>query len=68
MKSGETVLGGVLLGLGAFINGACVFGAIALFGSGRWAQLFMPAGFYLGCVSLTHVFLDETDSSVEART
>jgi len=51
-----TVLGGVLLGLGAFINQACVFGAIALFGSGRWAQLFMPFGFYLGCVSLKYVF------------
>ena len=51
-----TVLGGVLLGLGAFINQACVFGAIALFGSGRWAQLFMPIGFYLGCVSLKYVF------------
>ncbi len=54
--TGWTVLGGVLLGLGAFINQACVFGAIALFGSGRWAQLFMPIGFYLGCVSLKYVF------------
>ena len=29
-----TVLGGALLGLGAYINGACVFGAIARLGSG----------------------------------
>jgi uncharacterized membrane protein YedE/YeeE len=29
-----TVVGGVLLGLGAYINGACVFDAIARFGSG----------------------------------
>jgi hypothetical protein len=51
-----TVLGGVLLGLGAFVNGACVFGAIALFGSGHWAQLFMPLGFFLGCASLNLIF------------
>ena len=54
--SGWTVLGGALLGLGAFVNGACVFGAIALFGSGRWTQLLMPLGFYLGCLSVNTVF------------
>ena len=54
--SGWTLLGAALLGLGAFINRACVFGAIALFGSGRWAQLFMPVGFYLGCLSVEYVF------------
>ncbi len=47
-----TVLGGVLLGLGAFINGACVFGAIARLGSGEWAYLATPPGFYVGCLSL----------------
>ena len=46
-----TVLGGALLGLGAWINGACVFGAIARFGSGQWAYALAPVGFYLGCVS-----------------
>src|SRR5712692_2691090 len=51
-----TVLGGVLLGLGAFINQACVFGAIALLGSGQWAYLFTPVGFYLGCLSVGKVF------------
>ena len=54
--NGWTVLGGALLGLGAFVNGACVFGAIALFGSGQWAQLFMPLGFFLGCASLNLIF------------
>src|SRR4051794_19068794 len=34
---GLTVLGAALLGLGAWVNGACVFGAIARFGSGEWA-------------------------------
>ena len=45
-----TVVGGVLLGLGAWVNGACVFGAIARLGSGQWAQALTPAGFYVGCL------------------
>jgi toxin CptA len=52
----RTVLGGVLLGLGAFVNGACVFGAIARLGSGEWAYLITPLGFYAGCVSFDSVF------------
>jgi hypothetical protein len=51
-----TVLGGVLLGLGAYVNGACVFGAIARFGSGQWAYALAPIGFYLGCVSVGWFF------------
>lgn len=51
-----TVVGGVLLGLGAFVNGACVFGAIARFGSGDWAYLVTPVGFFVGCVSVGTVF------------
>ncbi len=45
-----TVAGGVLLGLGAVITGACVFGAVARLGSGDWAFAATPVGFYLGCV------------------
>ena len=37
-----TVIGGALLGLGATLNGACVFGSIARFGSGEWAYLLTP--------------------------
>jgi hypothetical protein len=48
---GTALLGGALLGLGAFVNRACVFGAIARFGSGEWAFAFTPLGFYVGCVS-----------------
>ena len=44
-----TVFGGVLLGLGAWINGACVFGSVAAFGAGDWAYGFFPMGFALGC-------------------
>ena len=50
-----TVAGGVLLGLGAVINGACVFGAIARFGSGEWAYAATPIGFLLGCVAFNHL-------------
>lgn len=48
--TGLTVAGGLLLGLGAWINRACVFGAIARIGSGQWAYLATPIGFYLGCL------------------
>jgi len=51
-----TVLGGVLLGLGAYINRACVFGAIARFGSGEWAYLATPFGIYVGCLIVTQGF------------
>jgi hypothetical protein len=54
--SGWTVLGGALLGLGAYINGACMFGAIARFGSGDWAYIVTPIGFYLGCLSVAPLF------------
>ncbi len=52
--SGATVAGGVLLGLGAWINRACVFGAIARIGSGQWAWLATPVGFYFGCLVPLH--------------
>jgi len=46
-----TVLGAVLLGLGAVINRACVVGAVARLGSGELAFAAMPLGFYVGCAS-----------------
>ena len=54
--TGWTLAGGALLGLGAFINRACVFGAIARFGSGEWAYLATPIGFYVGCLSAGPIF------------
>lgn len=51
-----TVLGGALLGFGAFVNGACVFGAIARLGSGQWAYAATPIGFYVGCLTVDDVF------------
>jgi len=52
-----TVVGGALLGLGAFVNGACVFGAIARIGSGEWAYIATPLGFYAGCASVGPLFM-----------
>ena len=52
--TGFTVLGGVLLGVGAWINRACVFGAIARLGSGQWAYIATPIGFFLGCLIPLH--------------
>jgi toxin CptA len=54
--SSWTVVGGALLGLGAYVNRACVFGAIARFGSGEWAYLLTPLGFYLGCLTVGPIF------------
>jgi toxin CptA len=54
--SGWTIAGGVLLGLGAWVNGACVFGAIARLGSGQWAYALTPVGFFVGCVSAAALF------------
>ncbi len=44
-----TILGGVLLGLGAWVNRACVFGTVARVGSGEWVYLLTPVGFVAGC-------------------
>jgi hypothetical protein len=47
-----TVAGGLLLGLGAFVTRACVFGAVARFGSGEWAYVLTPVGFFFGCATI----------------
>jgi toxin CptA len=61
-----TVLGGVLLGVGAWLNGACVFGAIARFGAGEWAYALTPLGFYLGCLTVGALFGDAMPKRVDA--
>lgn len=48
------VLGGALLGLGAWINGACAFGTVARVGAGQWAYLATPLGFFCGIWLATH--------------
>jgi len=54
--TGWTITGAMLLGLGAFVNRACVFGAVARLGSGDWAYAATPIGFYAGCLSVNTVF------------
>jgi uncharacterized membrane protein YedE/YeeE len=51
-----TLAGAAVLGLGAWLNRACVFGAIARLGSGEWAYVATPLGFYVGCLSVGSVF------------
>jgi toxin CptA len=46
----NTIAGAALLGFGAWLNGACVFGAIARFGSGEWSYSLTPAGFFAGAL------------------
>ncbi|MFM5895568.1 MAG: YeeE/YedE thiosulfate transporter family protein [Novosphingobium sp.] len=52
----SVVLGGALLGLGAWANEACVFGSIARIGSRNLNYLLTPPGYFLG--SLLHARLE----------
>ncbi|CAN5885030.1 YeeE/YedE thiosulfate transporter family protein [soil metagenome] len=51
-----TLIGAALLGLGAVVNRGCVFGTVSRIGSGEWAHLATPLGFYAGCISMASVF------------
>ena len=51
-----SVAGGLVLGVGAVINGACTTGTIARIGSGEYAYLCTIAGFFLGCLLAPRVF------------
>ena len=48
--------GAALLGVGASINRACVFGAVARFGSGDWNYAATPIGYFAGCVTVQSLF------------
>jgi toxin CptA len=54
--SGWVFAGAALLGVGAWLNGACVFGAIARLGSGDVNYVATPIGYYLGCLSVAPLF------------
>jgi toxin CptA len=64
--SAWTLAGAALLGIGAFVAGACVFGAIARLGSGDWAYAATPLGFYLGCLSVSTVFAPTAAQALDA--
>lgn len=48
-----TILGAFLLGIGAFINGACTVGTIARIGNREWDFLAMIPGFFIGAFLLS---------------
>lgn len=64
--SAWTIVGAALLGIGAFVAGACVFGAIARLGSGEWAYAATPLGFYVGCLSVNAVFAPPASLHLDA--
>jgi Sulphur transport len=49
----RTIIGGILLGAGAYINKSCVFGTIAKIGARDWAYLATPAGFLAGASAIS---------------
>jgi hypothetical protein len=51
-----SVVGGLLLGVGAVVNGACTTGTVARIGSGEYAFGLTLVGFFLGCLGAPHVF------------
>lgn len=50
------IVGGLLLGLGASVNGACVFGSVARIGSRDFNYLLALPGFFLGSLA-HHLFI-----------
>jgi toxin CptA len=57
MPGWQTLAGGMLLGLGAHANRACVFGAVARAGNGERVYLLTPAGFFAGALAGFHLLL-----------
>lgn len=51
-----SMIGGLILGIGAVVNGACTTGTIARIGSGEYAYLLTIAGFFVGCLLAPRVF------------
>lgn len=49
----STIIGGILLGAGAYVNKACVFGTISRIGARDWAYLATPLGFLGGAWVVT---------------
>jgi len=66
--SAWTLVGAVLLGFGAWVNQACVFGVIAKLGSGEWAYAATPVGYFFGCLSVEALFSPEPRSSLPSDT
>lgn len=50
-----TIAGGILFGLGAFVNRACLFGTVARLGNGEWAYAATPAGLFVGSLATSGI-------------
>jgi hypothetical protein len=61
-----TIIGGMLLGAGAYINKSCVFGTIAKIGSCDWAYLATPLGFLVGAWATSRLHHQDMSSASEA--
>ena len=62
-----TVLGGMIMGAGAYVAGSCVFGAIARIGNGELTYLLVPLGFFIGCVAALELGMTRLPHPVAAR-
>src|SRR5438046_1836833 len=65
--TGWTVAGGMIMGLGAYVAGACVFGAVARIGNGDAAYVLVPAGFFIGCVVALDLGMTRLPHRVDAQ-
>lgn len=62
-----TVLGGLTLGIGAWLNGACVFGSIARIGGRDWHYLLTPPGYFLGGLAHFHLMGDHAQAEMQSH-
>jgi toxin CptA len=53
-----TIVGGILLGLGAYFNRACAVGTISKIGVGNFNYLFMPIGMLISVFIFYHLPID----------
>lgn len=65
--TGWTVVGGIIMGLGAYVAGACVFGAVARIGNGEPAYFLVPIGFFLGCLAAVGLGMSHLPQATEAH-
>src|SRR5947209_6387755 len=65
--TGWTIAGGMIMGLGAYIADACVFGAVARIGNGDAAYFLVPVGFFLGCAAAVRFGLNRLPSALAAH-
>ena len=65
--TGWTVAGGMIMGLGAYVAGACVFGAVARIGNGEPAYFLVPIGFFLGCLAAVALGMSRLPQAVAAQ-